>query len=722
MSGNLYLNWAIMAVSLFNALLLIWLGLTVLLNSDRRAWGIWIASAGLLLGGLFFISHSAIYGLFVEGYILTNTVTIISEGLLSIGWNMAFWWTVGLFPAIMLPFAWYVVMLWYGGFWTDRQSTLYKRQHLWFAFVVVLLVLGLAGLFVGLLLLAIPSRSLVNLRLLIRWSIAGIPLMALGYSAYVILCISLSLDALRRPGPSQRVMGSIARHRARPWLVAASIALLIVSLMVAAVLVWLVQDSRQRIFIDIFIETHETLARLDFVISLLISTVTLLVGQAVVSYEVFTGKTLPRRGLLRHWHRAILLSGVMAVLVSATLIVRLRPLYSLILVALLISVFYAIFSWRTYAERERYMEQLRPFVSSQRLIDQLLAKTDPQIVDIKTPFLALCKDVLDTEVGFLTAVGPLSSLVGPPLTFPQVISFQPDYLNLVDEFKSPHTQMKSLNPAEYGGAIWAVPLWSERGLIGLFLLGRKHGGGLYSQEEIEIARVSGERLIDTQASAAMAQRLMALQRERLAQSQIIDQQTRRVLHDDILPNLQASLIALNQNHEAEHITTAVTLMTEAHKQISDLLRDMPTITVPDIARLGLVRALQRSVTFELADTFDEIFWQLDEGVAEKVKTIPSLTAEVVFYAAREAMRNAAKYGRGTEETRPLHLWVSIGWSSELCLQIRDDGVGLQESSVSAGSGQGLALHSTMMAVVGGTMELISTQEEGTTVTIILPAT
>src|SRR5690242_21432905 len=50
------------------------------------------------------------------------------------------------------------------------------------------------------------------------------------------------------------------------------------------------------------------------------------------------------------------------------------------------------------------------------------------------------------------------------------------------------------------------------GLIGVMLLGEKGDGGLYAQEEIEISRATGERLIDTQASAQMAQRLMLLQR------------------------------------------------------------------------------------------------------------------------------------------------------------------------------------------------------------------
>src|SRR4029079_16905698 len=95
------------------------------------------------------------------------------------------------------------------------------------------------------------------------------------------------------------------------------------------------------------------------------------------------------------------------------------------------------------------------------------------------------------------------------------------------------------------GAVWAVPLWSERGLIGALLLGDKRDGGLYTQEEIEIARATGERLIDTRGSAEQARRLMALQRQRLAESQVVDRRTRRVLHDDVLPRLHTAMLMLS---------------------------------------------------------------------------------------------------------------------------------------------------------------------------------
>ena len=42
------LNWGIRAVSLFNTIVLLWLGLTVLLNAERRRWGTWVASGSIL--------------------------------------------------------------------------------------------------------------------------------------------------------------------------------------------------------------------------------------------------------------------------------------------------------------------------------------------------------------------------------------------------------------------------------------------------------------------------------------------------------------------------------------------------------------------------------------------------------------------------------------------------------------------------------------------------
>jgi signal transduction histidine kinase len=89
----------------------------------------------------------------------------------------------------------------------------------------------------------------------------------------------------------------------------------------------------------------------------------------------------------------------------------------------------------------------------------------------------------------------------------------------------------------------------------------------------------------------------------------------------------------------------VALLTNVHHQISDLLREMPTTAASEVARLGLVAALSRAVEEELSRAFDEVTWQIEPEAERHARAIPTLTAEVLFYATREAIRNAAHHGR-----------------------------------------------------------------------------
>jgi signal transduction histidine kinase len=720
MTGEFWLDWAMLAVSLFNTVLLIWLGLTVWLNAERtfhqaalslwgRRLGVWITSGGLLTGGVFFISHSAILGHGDPGYA-------------SLG--MEFWWRTGWVPAIVLPMAWYVVVLWYTGFWDNKLAALHRRQRPWLAFVTLL-----GGALIGLLLVANPLPSyqqVTQLELAATPAISGIPLLILAYPLYIILCISLSLDALRRPGPSGRVMGDLARRRARPWLVAASIALLLVSLLVGWVMFRVIVRARQHTLF--YTDMAISVAKFDLAIAALIAVAVTLMGQAIISYEIFTGKTLPRRGFRRHWLNTIILAGGYSVLISWCLTIQLRPVYSLLLSVVLLATFYALLTWRSFGERERAIEHLRPFVASQRLYEHLLQPTSPiqasGASDVAAPFHALCQNVLGARVAYLVPLGPLASLASATVAYPAgQASRLPDVAAVAAELDSPQTMCAALNPGDYNGAAWAVPLWSERGLIGMLLLGPKQDGGLYTQEEIEIARASGERLIDMQASAEMSSRLMALQRQRLAESQVLDQRTRRALHDDVLPRLHTAMLSLNSTvaNPDETISAAVDTLAKLHRQISDLLHALPAPAAPQISRLGLIGALQRAVDGELAGAFDDVAWHVEAEAERWAHALPPLAAEVIFGAAREAARNAARHGRGARSDSPLHLWASVSWRDGLEIVVEDDGVGLAGSQPDQGKGQGLALHSTLMAVIGGSLAIESAANARTRVRLSLPS-
>lgn len=775
MTGQFFLDWAALAISLFNTSLLIWLGLTVALNAERprrqqpgRAplggtpnsnWGTPLIAASLLLGGLFFVAHSAL---------LTYDLNTVTRGL-------NFWWHLGWWPVIALPLAWYVLVLWYSGFWDDPATALHRRHRLG-------LWTGAAGLLlmVGLVLFANPLPNLGTLTLgaggrpdpRALLEVAGLPLLAIAYPIYILLCMSLALDALLRPGPTGRLLGDLARRRARPWLASGSALLVLVSLLVGWAIVWVFQRINQDPLQPLVISAERAaiIGWADLVIDSLIAAAVVALGQSLVAYEVFTGKTLPRRGLLRYWGNALVLAAGYGLVAGWSLTLHLRPTYIVLLSTGLLSVFYALFSWRSYAERDRYMAQLRPFVAIQRLYDLLLEQAQarpgsagaapaPDAAIVDTTFRALCRDVLDARLAYLVALGPSASLAGPPLVYRS--SAEPGAGQLAAGLDGVIAQAAAtIQPALDRSAFmavelsdapnihWAVALRSEQrpasgdGLIGLLLLGDKLGGGLYTQEEIDIARAGGERLIDTLASGELARRLVVLQRQRLTESLVLDQRTRRVIHDDVLPQLHAALLHLHSlpapagvaGETAGPAAEAIQLLAGAHRQLAELLRELPTSPEPEIGRLGLFDALRRLSAGEFAHAFDAVTWQVDPRADEQASRLPPLAAEVLLYAAREAMRNAARHGRRDGAPAALNLRIQADWHDQppvargLTLTVEDNGAGLDERERQPaadddrpGAGQGLALHGTLLAVVGGTLSLHSQPGQYTRVSLFLPA-
>ena len=78
------------ALSVFNLITFLWLGLMVLLLGDRRSRITWVSSIGLLLAALFFLCHGALVGAGVP-----------------VGASPSdFWWRVSWLPAFVAPLCW----------------------------------------------------------------------------------------------------------------------------------------------------------------------------------------------------------------------------------------------------------------------------------------------------------------------------------------------------------------------------------------------------------------------------------------------------------------------------------------------------------------------------------------------------------------------------------------------------------------------------------------
>jgi signal transduction histidine kinase len=703
MSGNFWLDWAVSAISLLNTILLFWLGLSVLLNANQRTWGLWAASSALLMGALFFAVHTIFLG--------------YGPGIFNP--QLDFWWRLGWMPVVILPYIWYAVMLWYAGLWDPPKIWLAGRHRAWFSLTTLLAVIVTWMLFFA---NPLPSLSQVYATDLSSTPlIAGIPLLGLIYPLYLILCTSFALDTLRRPGPARRPLGDQARRRALPWLTTATLLLILVSMLVGGLMVWLTwQLPLQQMAGPIL----PAVTVFDLGVAALITISILVVGQAVVSYEVFTGRKLPLQGLRRAWHGAILLAASYSGAVSFFQHYSMPAVFGMLLASILMTLFFALWSWQTLRERYQPLQSLQPIFRGPHLYRQLLrSQSTAPVLHAQDLFDALCSQILDASLAILIPAGPFRALERintlhypagdparqPPVEIPPVAQdpSSPDFL--------------SIEGAGYGGARWMVLLRSGNELVGLLLLGEKRSTGLYSQEEIETARAVAERLLDSLAAAEITRRLIELQRERLVEAGLLDQHARRVLHDEVLPDLHAALLGLNESDPSQigALQSVAQNLTSAHRQIADLLRQAPPSYPATLARLGLLAAL-REASQELRDSFDHIEWDIPESVQAAMRLLPLAEKQVLFYAAREAMRNAAHHAKRSGASHQLRLVVQGKLQDGLVLEIEDNGGGVTGQAGGSGSGQGLALHSTMMAVIGGSLALSGKPGESTRVTLRLP--
>jgi two-component sensor histidine kinase len=705
MTGHFLLDASLLSVSLFNAILMLWLGLTVLLNAGHRApgsrsgsWGFWIAAVGLSLGGLFFLLHTILLGFDLSA--------------VAPAWNV--WWRAIWITVVLLPFSWYAVMLWYSGFWETGAGDLFRRHRPWFIFCSAS---ALAWIFVALVSNPVPISSAWTRIQSEAAAGGGFPGILLAYPPFIILYIGLAFDTLRRPGPTVRLMGTAARLRARPWFAAASIVFLAVCLVVGFAELWFLWNAESGWTAGFL----TGLGILDLLISILIGLATLLLGQAIMAYEVFTGRILPRRGLARYWRNAVLLAAGYGLVVGWSLAGRLLPVVIVLLATVMMTVFYALLGRRSYTERDSFLEVLRPFVASQQLYEQVTAESaSAGEAGAAEPFRALCANILGCERAALAAVGPMAPLWGAPLTYPEEFAVAPPF---PEPSAGADRAAAGLSADRSDRLRWALTLWSRRGPIGVLLLGDKRDGSLYTQEDFEIAQAACERFIDTQTSAELTRRLIAIQRERLVGSRLLDRKTRRVLHDEILPALHTSILALSARGGDPATERALNDLSAVHRRIAQLLHEMPSPPATEDLTDGIVAALRRLLADEMPGAFDEVRWQLDPQAEAAARELPPMYLEVWYYAAREAVRNAAKYGRGAESSRRLCLTVTLAAPEEFILTVADDGVGLQPGSHPPDStGQGLALHGTMMAVLGGQLSVERGTSGGTRVRLSIPRT
>jgi PAS domain S-box-containing protein len=146
---------------------------------------------------------------------------------------------------------------------------------------------------------------------------------------------------------------------------------------------------------------------------------------------------------------------------------------------------------------------------------------------------------------------------------------------------------------------------------------------------------------------------------------------------------------------------------QVHRNVRELARGLIPVYVET---RGLSAALE-----ELAARTTE---QFDVGITaechEWVELPDNQTATEIFRIAQEAVTNALRHGR----PRQIHLTL-LSESNGLRLSINDDGIGIQGRS-RPGDGLGLRIMEYRAGLIGGRLQIGSSEGGGTCVTLTLP--
>ena len=688
--------WAQYAVSIFNFLLLLWLGLTVFLNARERSWGTYLAGSGLLVGAVFFACH-------------TIALDYSLDTLLE---NSPEWWAILSMPVVALPLGWLILMLWHcGAFRAGGGGKRLKRRMM----IPLCVCLFGAGSLVALSLLGAPTGHWTPFGLDERghqnafWAIRALILL---YPFFLVLCTGTSLVAVSTPVHTESWRRDEAIRRSRPLLFASSLCQFLVSLGVAGALVAIGAGdilSGSYALLNLTGQVANWIDDADLTLIVCIGFSVLLFGKAVVSFEIFTGKTLPRRGVLSQWRVVVLLTAIYSALLGGAWGLDWKPIFPLLLSSACVSSFLALLAWRALAERDRELNRLRAFVSSGHWLEGLIGGHERELERaVSLPLETLCEALIGASRAALIPSPLIGPLFGAARVFPQHLPYQSSWTALGTNGET----VRALGGEE--GWTLAARLGGERE-TGVLLLGPRRDGALYTAEEIELARATGAYLLDIGAAGSLAVRLRALQNQKLAEIASLDRSAKRRLHDDILPLLHGALLGWNVPDSDSR-----DLIVQAHRDISNLLRELPSqSTSPPDALLALKRELD-----QMDSDFDAISFSAQDIAHEAARVLSPSLSQTLFFAAREALRNSAKHGRGGDPTRSLHLtvrsWLETSAACTLNILVEDDGVGSsQKTTMVESSGSGLGLHAALLAIAGGSLA-VERSVSGTRVSLSVP--
>ncbi|EMY13230.1 putative membrane protein [Leptospira weilii str. Ecochallenge] len=602
---------------------------------------------------------------------------------------------------ILIPFGWFFIVVWFLGFL--REKRIYK---IFFWLLIASQVFAVIFFFIW------SRKFSINVSLFNFWN--KVPFsFRLSYLVYILFCIVIPIFALFSFRISKSILPEVARNKAVPYLKIVSLLLFGVFVLVFFLFIGggigIIQDP-------VFQSDNDPRSFYGFLIGIqiLAGIAILVLGQALISYEIFTGRILPKISLRKEWRNAILGALLLSLFYLMSSVLR----FSNIQLFLTGSYVYCIS--RTFLlkkNKELRLEKnsiLGSILSAEEFSENISSNTKGLREKFQKSFDILCSDILESSSALFINESRIPFITDVILTY-----------GLESETQNPNTfknmniifdrdniaYLEGENSSNFALCLKVV---SDHSGDGLLFLGQKAGGGLYAEEEIETAKAAVSWMLSSLFMESNSMVLSSLQRKHMEEQRISDYKTRQILHDEILPEIHSSILILSQIKNESASLEQIQLLTNLHKRVSSFLRELPDTSL-EIARLGLIDALMRLIGSEFEISW--FHWSYDQTLKDRFPISKPETLEILFYACRESIRNAVKYsGEGNRKK----ISISFEERNGILIQIRNS-IERKENNFIESAGQGLRIHSALLKIFGGylTLEFLNTNEAF--VEIYLPA-
>lgn len=780
-----FLQTIAIALSIFNLVAFIWLACTVWLNGDRHSLIARVGVIGLSLSALFFFIHT----LLIYSPLLQPSGSATQE----------FLWHLIWLPALGVPYIWFVIGLHYAALinegWHRRRPLLLVLSALLGLIVLVLLILNQSTFtFVGTLRLLAYNDTIDHTNM--GWFSPFI-LLPILFLCYVTFCaigpwftptrvgrllrtllyacfgrnrdISLHRSLVEafwndRENVEQLQEPIFSWHLARPGLLLAALVMVCLTMSLGTLGIWSIVNwlKLKQGLPSLTIVPSLTMLNviptdlvvLDIFATGSVALIILLVGYSIVRHGILIERPLARRGFFEQWRGIVIVATAVAIFIALLVMLTQSSLGGLLLITSLATGIYALFTWSSYTAHDRYIAMLGPFLHSTNMRHWLntdLQKTEQSMEDL---FFHLCKDVLEVQCARLMVLaGPVRHSFNYRWSILDQLNDTQEQTGKVPTMTA-EAQAKRSSPLHSKAAgtnayrvqvtlhglpaiCWVLTIYDELGLVAKLYLGPRQDGGVFTDEDMDLAHACGQRILDTLRDHEAMLAVAGLLRRRIVDVKLLGAQQRRVLHDEILPQMHLALLRLETfrpvvKGKQELISTmqsdqalneAISMISDAHRRLAAMMRATATSAPHRLERDGMMHAIHTMIDYDFQQAFDQVEWAVSEETARHIdEVVPPAIAELIFAAIQEALRNAARHARGTDVHRRLSVTIKAACNPHLEITVADDGVGIvSASSSTTGTGGGLLTHSALLAIAGGSLTAKNVLGGGVTVRIFLPA-